>query len=234
MLTVAQQLSHTKSCPSGSSWFLLWLWLCGSASSLLSVWNRRLQVVKYQKEPDRGHLWFCSKRRSSFNEENQQVNYALLVCVSCVTVHPIVLCSTWMLCHSHMFPNLSHYLYLFLFYHMCVCFSQHFSVQRDSGGWTRLFLIGLSDKTGCFLCCWEVGSYFRGMSESGGSPCKYVWPQTASAASDYIPISFWLKGWTRRVGSWRPMCLLSGWTFSLKPELSVRRGRKRMDWIPGR
>lgn len=44
-------------------------------------------------------------------------------------------------------PSPTHFLFLL--------FPSLFSVQRTSGGWTSVFLIGLSDKSACFLhiCC---------------------------------------------------------------------------------
>ncbi len=40
------------------------------------------------------------------------------------------------------------------------------------------------------------------------------------------------QGWTRMVGSQRPMCLLSVSPSSPKPDLSVWAGQKRIYWIP--
>lgn len=76
MLTVAQQLILSRKLPFRLFPIPLWLWLCGSTSTLLSLWIRCSQGVKCQKEPDSTHLWLCSKRKHSFNEEKQQVKYA--------------------------------------------------------------------------------------------------------------------------------------------------------------
>lgn len=138
------------------------------------------------------------------------------------------------------------------------CPSPPAPAQRGCGGWTCVILIGLSDKRekklGCFLCYWGSewwAEIFFTWARADAPPVwtservkeQQIWAQRWACFCRLVVIRG-LQWWTRRAGSPRRLCPLSGWRSRFHPEvlkLGERRRRRRrraghwwetMEWKP--
>lgn len=144
-LSVAPAVNSHRKLPNRLFLILAWVWLhlqfegCSLEIGVYMGWNVKRDVTVVS-------LW--SEARFHVDGEDQQVKWPSVF----YTFPPSFSCSQSQLqCFalSHTFPLLS----------ISFVLSPTLSVshpvppaQRGCGGWTCVFLIGLSDNTGCFLC----------------------------------------------------------------------------------